>query len=190
MSFGGNITEEYTYLCAGWPRLELLRNACLSWCRRAGAGRAAEASERVSVRQVANLIFPTTQAPAAAPQPCNTRTSWFAEGPHHARGSRQIARSDRPRRKALSACRKISPQKARRPAQRSQRYWADPNSAADVLSSRRRPKAAPDLQAPEQTIDQTTRPGTPRRQSLRPRRISLTYCLPCPRFPNPPRPCH
>ena len=24
MSFGGNIAEEYTYLCAGWPRLGLL----------------------------------------------------------------------------------------------------------------------------------------------------------------------
>jgi hypothetical protein len=131
-------------------------------------------------------FLPTTQAPAAAPQLCSTRTSWFAEGPHHARGSRQIARSDRPRRKALSACRKISPQKARRPAQRSQRYWADPNSAA-VLSSRRRPKAAPDLQAPEQTIDQGTRSGKPRRQSLRLRRLSLTcYCLPCLRFPDPP----
>jgi hypothetical protein len=84
-----------------------------------------------------NLIYPTTQAHAAAPQLCSTRTSWFAEGPHHAPGNRQIVRSDRPRRKALSACQQISPQKARRPAQRSQRYWADPNSAADVLSSRR-----------------------------------------------------
>jgi hypothetical protein len=134
-----------------------------------------------------NLIYPTTQAHAAAPQLCSTRTSWFAEGPHHAPGNRQIVRSDRPRRKALSACQQISPQKARRPAQRSQRYWADPNSAADVLSSRRPPKAVPDLQAPEQTIDQGTRSGKPRRQSLRLRRLSLTcYCLPCLRFPDPP----
>jgi hypothetical protein len=121
----------------------------------------------------------------------STRTFWFAEGPHHAPGNRQIARSDRPRRKALSACQQISPQKAQRSAQQSQRYWADPNSAADVLSLHRRPKAVPDLQAPEQTIDQGTRRANPRRQSLRLCRLSSTcYCLPCLRCPDPPCPCH
>jgi hypothetical protein len=87
---------------------------------------------------------------------------------------------------------KISPHKARRLAQQLRR-WADSNSAADVVNSRRcpHPKAVPNLQAPGQTIEQRTRTRKARRQSLRPRRLLLTcYGLPCLRFPDPPFPSH